>query len=85
LLVIQSKSSFRQQCGGTWKRWFFYGQDSWRVTSKLTIIMGYAEIYFPETVNAKGNGGFANIVDNGGLGGIRVGGFGKYSLRRYRQ
>ena len=36
--------------------------------------------YFPETVNAKGNGGFANIVDNGGFGGIRVGGFGKYNL-----
>jgi|KBSSwiStaDraftv2_1062776.scaffolds.fasta_scaffold10704_4 hypothetical protein len=63
------------------KRWFFYGQDTWRATSKLTINFGLRwEIYFPESVNAKGNGGFANIVDNGGLGGIRVGGFGKYSL-----
>jgi hypothetical protein len=37
-------------------------------------------MYFPEYVNAKGNGGFANIVDNGGLGGIRVAGFGPYGL-----
>ena len=38
------------------------------------------EIYFPETVNAKGNGGFANIMDNGGTGVIRVAGFGKVGL-----
>jgi hypothetical protein len=63
------------------KRWFFYGQDTWRATPKLTVNYGLRwEIYFPETVNAKGNGGFANIVDNGGFGGIRVGGFGKYNL-----
>jgi hypothetical protein len=63
------------------KRWFFYGQDTFRATSKLTINYGLRwEIYFPESVNAKGNGGFANIVDNGGLGGIRVGGFGPYGL-----
>jgi hypothetical protein len=61
------------------KRWFFYGQDTWRFTSKLTLNYGLRwEIYFPETVNAKGNGGFANIVDNGGVGGIRVAGYGPY-------
>jgi hypothetical protein len=59
------------------KRWFFYGQDTWRATSKLTINYGLRwEIYFPETVNAKGNGGFANIIDGGGTGDIRVAGFG---------
>ncbi len=63
------------------KRWFFYGQDTWRATSKLTINYGLRwEIYFPERVNAKGNGGFANIVDSGGTGGIRVAGFGPYGL-----
>jgi hypothetical protein len=61
------------------KRFFFYGQDTWRASSKLTINYGLRwEIYFPETVNAKGNGGFANIVDNGGSGGIRVAGYGPY-------
>jgi hypothetical protein len=63
------------------KRWFFYGQDTWRFTSKLTINYGLRwEIYFPETVNAKGNGGFANIVDAAGTGGIRVAGYGPYGL-----
>ena len=54
------------------KRTFFYGQDSWRVSPKFTLTYGVRwEMYFPETVNAKGNGGFANLND--GL--IRVAGF----------
>lgn len=59
------------------KRWFFYGQDSWRVTPKLTVNYGLRwEIYFPESVNGKGNGGFANPVE----GIIRVAGYGPYGL-----
>src|ERR1019366_517490 len=51
--------------------------DTFRATSKLTVNYGLRwEIYFPETVNGKGNGGFANLVDNGGLGAIRVAGYG---------
>src|SRR5215472_5315560 len=61
------------------KRWFFYGQDTYRATSKLTLNYGLRwEIYFPETVNGKGNGGFANITDNNGTGVIRVAGYGPY-------
>jgi hypothetical protein len=58
------------------KRTFFYGQDSWRVSPKFTLTYGLRwEMYFPETVNAKGNGGFANLND--GL--IRVAGYGGVS------
>jgi hypothetical protein len=55
------------------KRWFFYGQDSWRINPKFTLTYGVRwEIYFPESVNAKGNGGFANLDE----GVTRVAGFG---------
>jgi hypothetical protein len=63
------------------KRLFFYGQDTYRVTSKLTVNYGLRwEIYTPESVLAKGYGGFANIVDNNGTGVIRVAGYGGYGL-----
>jgi len=59
------------------KRWFFYGQDTWRATQKLTINYGLRwEDYFPESVNGKGKGGFANIEE----GIIRVAGVGPYGL-----
>ena len=36
-------------------RYFFYGQDTWRITPKLTLNYGLRwEIYMPESVNAKG-------------------------------
>jgi hypothetical protein len=39
------------------RRWLFYGQDSWRVTPKLTFTYGLRwELIFPETVNTPGNG-----------------------------
>ena len=63
------------------KRFFFYGQDTYRATTKLTLNYGLRwEIYFPESVLAKGYGGFANITDNGGTGVIRVAGYGPYGL-----
>jgi hypothetical protein len=44
------------------KRWFFYGQDVYRFSPKLTVNYGLRwEIYFPETVNCKGCGGFGHL------------------------
>jgi len=43
-------------------RTFFYGQDTWRVTPKLTLNYGLRwEIYFPQTVTGKGQGGWLNV------------------------
>ncbi len=58
------------------KRWFFYGEDTWRATNKLTISYGLRwEIYNPESVNGKGNGGFLDL----NTGNIRVAGVGGIS------
>ncbi len=44
------------------RRWFFYGQDQWRPTPKLTINWGLRwELIFPETVNGPGNGATFNL------------------------
>jgi len=59
------------------KRWFFYGQDAWRISPKFTMTYGLRwEIYFPESVNGKNNGGFANLDQ----GVIRVAGNGPIGL-----
>ncbi len=53
------------------KRGAFYGQDTWRLTPKLTMNYGVRwDVIFPETVNGLGHGGFASIQS----GGIRVAG-----------
>jgi hypothetical protein len=60
-------------------RMFYYGQDTWRVTPKLTVNYGLRwEVYFPEYVNGKGQGGFTNIAL--GDGHDRVAGFGNIGL-----
>jgi Carboxypeptidase regulatory-like domain/TonB dependent receptor len=54
---------------------FFYVQDTWRATQKLTVNIGARyELYLPERVNAKGNGallnlqtGFINVAGEGGI------------------
>jgi hypothetical protein len=44
------------------KRLFTYIQDTWRITPKLTVNYGVRwEIYFPQYVNAKDNGGFQSL------------------------
>lgn len=57
------------------KRTFFYAQDTWRATHNLTLNLGLRyELYFPETVNANGNGALMNLSDGylhvAGIGGI---------------
>ncbi len=44
-------------------RLFTYIQDTWRVTPKLTLNYGLRwEIYFPQYVNGKDNGGFQDLA-----------------------
>jgi outer membrane receptor protein involved in Fe transport len=57
------------------KRYFFYVQDTWRITDKLTLNYGLRyEFYFPETINAQNNGalldmktGYLNVAGVGGV------------------
>ena len=58
------------------KRTFFYAQDTWRTTPKLTLNLGLRyEVYFPETVNGVQNGALLNLqtgyLQVAGVGGIR--------------
>jgi hypothetical protein len=55
------------------KRDYFYAQDTWRVTPKLTFNYGMRyEVYFPESVNGKGNGALLDL----NTGFLRVAGYG---------
>ena len=58
-------------------RQFYYVQDTWRATPKLTLNYGIrADIINPQTVNEAGNGGWLDIA----TGEIRVGGVGDIDL-----
>jgi hypothetical protein len=57
------------------KRDFFYLQDTWRTTPKLTLNLGIRyELYFPEAVNGPGNGALMNLstgyLSVAGIGGV---------------
>ncbi len=56
------------------KRDFFYAQDTWRPRPSLTVNYGLRyEMYFPESVNGKGNGALMELQD--GAGGYRTDGY----------
>lgn len=56
------------------KRDFFYVQDTWRPRPSLTVNYGMRyELYFPESVNGKGNGALMEM--NGGAGGYETNGY----------
>jgi hypothetical protein len=60
------------------KRWFFYGQDTFRVSRKLVLNYGLRwEIYFPQSVTRKGAGGWVDL--DTGL--VNVAGFGNVNLQ----
>jgi len=57
------------------KRTFFYAQDTWRTTPKLTLNLGVRyELYFPEVVNGVGNGALLDLTTGylhvAGVGGV---------------
>ena len=59
-------------------RWFFYGQDTFRVTRNLTLSYGLRwEIYFPQSVTGKGAGGWVDL--DTGL--VSVAGYGNINLQ----
>jgi hypothetical protein len=58
-------------------RQFYYVQDTWRATQKMTVNYGLRlEVINPQTVNAPGNGGFLDLE----TGEIRVAGVGGIGL-----
>lgn len=63
-------------------RTFYYGQDTWRATKKLTFNLGLRwDIYFPETVDGTGRGSLLNLS----TGNLQVAGVGGYGLNMGQQ
>lgn len=70
------------------RRWFFYGQDSWRVTPKLTVNYGLRwELVFPEQVNGAGNGAqldlSTGLINVFGVGNVSVHGVQKMNYKNF--
>ena len=60
--LFQRYVSSSQDARETQNRWFFFGQDTWKVTQKLTLNYGLRwELYRPQTVNGTGHGGFVDL------------------------
>ena len=77
--LLGDVSSFNRYVGRTTtaaerqRRWFFYGQDTWRTTQKLTVNYGLRwELIFPEKIKENGDGSLLNLE----TGQLFVGGVG---------
>lgn len=69
--AIQNTNAAERQ-----RRWFFYAQDQWRATQKLTVNYGVRwDLFFPETVAGKGQGGLLDLQS----GNVRIAGYGPYN------
>ena len=71
--------SHTEDAGERQWRFFFYGQDTWRVTPKLTLTYGLRwEIYRPQSVTGKDRGGWFNLangeIDVAGENGVPLSG-----------
>lgn len=81
--LLGDVSSFRRYVSTTvtaaerqWRH-YYYAQDTWRITPKLTLAYGLrADVINPQTLNAAGNGGFLSLD----TGQISVAGVGDVSL-----
>ena len=60
-------------------RHYYYAQDTWRITPKLTLAYGLrADIINPQTLNAAGNGGYLSLetgqINTAGVGSTNLAG-----------
>ncbi len=76
--LVSSASLSSTTASETQPRFFFFGQDTWRVNNKLTVNLGLRwEIYRPESVVGTGQGGWVDPA----TGEVRVAGQNGVDLR----